>query len=104
MKKLFRIILPLLVLTVLSCNKITDIKITPTEMKLEKSKFEKLQTVLKNTPTIVRVFDEEKQRLVDLIFTKEQLVCRKHGILLIHNRALYTPKVVMQSSTFRHRI
>jgi hypothetical protein len=65
MKKLVRIILPILVLTVLSCNKITDIKITPTEIKLEKSKFEKLQTVLKNTPTIVRVFDEEKRRLVD---------------------------------------
>jgi len=65
MKKLTRIILPLFVLIAVSCNKITDIKITPTELKLEKSKFEKLQTVFKNTPTIVRVFDEEKQRLVD---------------------------------------
>ncbi|MFM1773138.1 MAG: hypothetical protein RLZZ71_2280 [Bacteroidota bacterium] len=65
MKKLIRIILPILVLTALSCNKITDIEITPTELKLEKSKFEKLQAVFRNTPIIIRVFDEEKKRLVD---------------------------------------
>lgn len=73
MNKLFRIILPLLVLTTLSCNKITDIKITPTEIKLEKSKFEKLQTVFKNTPTIIRVFDEKKKRLVDFNFQERSI-------------------------------
>jgi len=73
MKNLSKIFLTLVVLFTISCNKITDVEMVPTEMKLEKSKFEKLQTVLRSTPTIIRVFDEEKRRLVDFNITERSI-------------------------------